>query len=80
VHLAAVPRASQEEEADLAKKLGIKSVDELEAAIDATDGIGEDGVKLDPDNLAREARVRSSYLEWCKENDKLPNENRYPVV
>jgi hypothetical protein len=43
------------------------------------DGIGEDGVKLYPANLAREARVRSSYLEWCKENDRLPNENRYPV-
>ena len=46
----------------LAKALGLESVEELEVALDSLEGIAEDGGELDPENLSREARVRSAYL------------------
>lgn len=54
-------------------------MDELEAALDAMDGIADDGGELDPENIAREARVRSAYLEWCKEYGKESDESRFAV-
>jgi hypothetical protein len=60
----------------LAKQLGLESVEELENAIDALEGIGPDGVENE--NLAREARVRSAYLDWCKEFGKTSDEIRFP--
>jgi hypothetical protein len=60
----------------LAKQLGLESVEELENAIDALEGIGPDGVENE--NLAREARVRSAYLDWCKEFGKTSDETRFP--
>jgi hypothetical protein len=62
----------------LAEALGLESVEELEAALDAFDGIDEEGVQQ-TDNLAREARVRSAYMEWCKENGKEADEARFPT-
>ena len=41
------------------------------------DGIAPDGGALEGDNLAREARVRSAYLNWCKEYKKEPDETRF---
>lgn len=64
-------------EQKLAEKLGLDSVEELEAAIDSMEGIAPDGGKLEGDNLAREARVRSAYLNWCKEYGKGPDESRF---
>jgi hypothetical protein len=61
----------------LAKQLGLESVEELEAAIDEMDGIAPDGGPLEGDNLAREARVRSAYLDWCKEYGKESDETRF---
>ena len=69
--------ALAEEEEILAKALGLDSVEELEIAIDAMDGIADDGGDLEPDNLSREARVRSAYLGWCKEYGKENDEARY---
>ena len=60
----------------MAKQLGLDSVEELENAIDALEGIGPDGVENE--NLAREARVRSAYLDWCKEFGKTSDETRFP--
>jgi hypothetical protein len=62
----------------LARQLGLESIEELEAAVDALEGIDEEGVQ-EIDNLAREARVRSAYLEWCKENGKESDETRFPT-
>jgi dTMP kinase len=53
------------------------SIEELELAIDAMQGINEDGTAMEGDNLAREARVRSAYLDWCKTYDKSPDESRF---
>lgn len=61
----------------MAAQLGLESVEELEAAIDSLEGIAPDGGELEPENLAREARVRSAYLEWCKEYEKDPDETRF---
>ena len=61
----------------LAAQLGLSSVEELEAAIDSLEGIADDGGMLEGENLAREARVRSAYLEWCKEYGKEPDESRF---
>mmetsp|Transcript_113261 Transcript_113261/g.222092 ORF Transcript_113261/g.222092 Transcript_113261/m.222092 type:complete len:476 (+) Transcript_113261:75-1502(+) len=69
--------ALAEEEERLAAQLGLGSVEELEAAIDSMDGIAPDGGALEGDNLAREARVRSAYLDWCKEYKKEPDEARF---
>lgn len=62
----------------MAKKLGYDSVEELEVAMDTMEGIAEDGSALD-DGLAREARIRSAYLQWCKDNGKEPDESRFPT-
>eukprot|EP00978_Attheya_sp_CCMP212_P042112 scaffold251379_cov38-Attheya_sp.AAC.1 len=48
--------ALAEEEEKLAAQLGLESVEELEAALDAVEGIADDGAELVPDNLSREAR------------------------
>ena len=63
----------------MAEKLGLESVEELENALDSLEGIAPDGGPLDDENLAREARVRSAYLEWCKEYGKEPDESRFPT-
>jgi hypothetical protein len=62
----------------LAAQLGLGSVEELEAAIDSMEGISEEGTAIDGDNLAREARVRSAYMDWCKEYGKEQDETRFP--
>lgn len=46
--------------------------------MDTMEGIAEDGGAL-ADGLAREARVRSAYLDWCKEYGKEPDESRFPT-
>jgi hypothetical protein len=63
----------------LAKQLGLKSVEELEVALDSLSGIADDGGELEAENLSREARVRSAYLDWCKQYDKQPEEDRFPI-
>jgi hypothetical protein len=63
----------------LAAQLGLGSVEELEAAIDSMDGIADDGSMLEQENLAREARIRSAYLDWCKEFGKKSDESRFPT-
>lgn len=63
----------------LAKQLGLKSVEELEVALDSLEGIADDGGELEGENLSREARVRSAYLDWCKQYDKKPDEDRFPI-
>jgi hypothetical protein len=62
----------------LAKKLGYDSVDELEVAMDTMEGVAEDGGEL-TDGLAREARIRSAYIQWCKDYEKEPDESRFPT-
>ena len=47
-------------------------------ALDSLEGIAEDGGELDPENLSREARVRSAYLGWCADFGKEPDEARFP--
>jgi len=61
---------------ELAKQLGLESVEELEVALDSLEGIAEDGGELDT-SISREARVRSAYLDWCKEYGKEPDEARF---
>ena len=46
--------------------------------MDALEGIDEEGIQ-GPDKLAQEARVRSAYMEWCKDNGKEVDESRFPV-
>lgn len=70
--------ALAEEEQNLAEQLGMGSVEEMEAALDAMEGIADDGGELS-DNLVREARVRASYIGWCKENGKEADEMRFQV-
>jgi hypothetical protein len=60
----------------LAAQLGLDSVEELESIVDSMDGIAEDGGELQ-ENLAREARVRASYMDWCKEFKKKQDEKRF---
>lgn len=62
----------------MASQLGLESVEELEVALDSLEGIAPDGGELENDNLAREARVRAAYLDWCKECGKEPDEKRFP--
>ena len=57
--------------------MGLESIEELEVAIDAMEGIADDGGELDPTNISREARVRSAYMEWCKEYGKEVDEERF---
>jgi len=71
--------AIAEEEQKLMKKLGLKSVEELEVALDSMEGIAADGGELDPTNVSREARVRAAYLDWCKDYSKDVDEARYPT-
>lgn len=52
-------------------------MDELEAAIDSMEGIAPDGGPIEGDSLAREARVRSAYIDWCKEYGKEQDEARF---
>jgi hypothetical protein len=61
----------------LAEKLGLESVEELEVALDAMDGIADDGGELAQENLSREARVRAAYMEWCKDFGKETDEARF---
>jgi hypothetical protein len=61
----------------LAAQLGLESVEELENAIDKLEGIAPDGGSLEDENLPREARVRSAYLDWCKEFGKEGDESRF---
>jgi len=70
--------ALTKEEEKLATQLGLDGVEELENAIDALQGIGPEGTELENENLAREARVRSAYLDWCKEYGKISDETRFP--
>lgn len=51
----------------------------MEKAIDTMEGIAEDGGEIEPDNIAREARIRSAYLDWCKEFGKEQDEERFKV-
>ncbi|GKY99254.1 hypothetical protein MPSEU_000880700 [Mayamaea pseudoterrestris] len=75
--LAEAADALAEEERLLVEKLGLESVEELEAAVDSMQGIDEDGLEVS-DSLAREARIRSAYLDWCKQFEKKPSEERFP--
>ena len=52
------------------------SVEELEQALDAMAGIDTDGGEIDTSDV-REARVRSAYLDWCKEYGKTADESRF---
>ena len=61
----------------LAEQLGLESVEELEVALDALEGIAEDGGELDPTNISREARIRAAYMDWCKKFDKKADEARF---
>ena len=61
----------------MAAALGLDSVEELEDAVDYLEGIDPEGVKMDDGDLAREARVRSSYMDWCKEYSKESDETRF---
>jgi hypothetical protein len=58
--------------------LGFASVEELEEALDALEGIAPDGGDLDNSIIAREARIRDAYLNWCKKFNKEPDESRFP--
>jgi membrane protein involved in colicin uptake len=55
----------------------LESIEELEVALDAMEGIAEDGGELDPTNVSREARLRAAYMDWCKEYGKESNEARF---
>lgn len=76
--LAEAADAMLEEEEQLAEALGMDSIDELEAAIDAAQGIDSEGVQIDTTDV-REARVRAAYFDWCKEYGKTPDEARFPT-
>jgi hypothetical protein len=56
----------------------MESIEELEQAIDAMEGIDIDGGEIDTSDV-REARVRSSYIDWCKEYGKTADESRFPT-
>ena len=46
--------------------------------MDTMEGVAEDGGEI-TDGLAREARIRSAYIQWCKDNEKEPDESRFPT-
>ena len=56
----------------------MSSVEELEDAIDAMEGFSDDGGALDTSDV-REARVRSAYMDWCKEYGRPIDEARFPT-
>jgi hypothetical protein len=56
----------------------MSSVEELEDAIDAMEGFSDDGGALDTSDV-REARVRSSYMDWCREYGRSIDEGRFPT-
>lgn len=74
--LAEAADALYEEEQKLAATLGMDSVEEMEAALDAMEGIAADGGEIDTTDV-REARVRSAYMGWCKEYGKEADEGRF---
>lgn len=76
--LAEAADAMVEEEEQLAEALGLDSIEELEEAIDAMQGIDSEGVEIDTSG-DREARVRAAYLDWCKEYGKEADEARFPT-
>ena len=51
----------------------------MEQAIDSMQGIGEEGVEIENDDMAREARIRSAYMDWVKEFGKESDEARFKV-
>ena len=51
----------------------------MEQAIDSMQGIGEEGVEIENDDMAREARIRSAYMDWVKEYGKESDETRFKV-
>lgn len=63
----------------LAEQLGFDNIDEMEQAIDSMQGIGEEGVEIENDDMAREARIRSAYMDWVKEYGKESDEARFKV-
>ena len=66
-------------EKKLAEQLGFDNIDEMEQAIDSMQGIGEEGVEIENDDMAREARIRSAYMDWVKEYGKESDETRFKV-
>ena len=56
----------------------MSSVEELEDAIDAMEGFSDDGGALDTSDV-REARVRSAYMDWCREYGNAIDEGRFPT-
>ena len=74
--LAEAADALAEEEEKLAAALGMDSVEELEEALDRMEGIDIDGGEIDTSDV-REARVRSAYMDWCKEYGKESDESRF---
>lgn len=63
----------------MAEKLGFENIKEMESAIDNMQGISDEGVEIENDEMAREARVRSAYMDWIKEYGKEPDEKRFKV-
>ena len=61
----------------MAAQLGLNSVEELEDAMDFLEGIDPEGVEMDDGDLAREARVRAAYMDWCKDFNKESDETRF---
>ncbi len=45
--------------------------------MDFLDGIDSEGVAMDDGDIAREARVRAAYMDWCKEFKKESDETRF---
>ncbi len=45
--------------------------------MDFLDGIDPEGVAMDDGDIAREARVRAAYMDWCKEYKKESDEVRF---
>merc|ERR1719437_12445 len=52
------------------------SIEEMEQALDAIEGIDVDGGAIDTSDV-REARVRSAYMDWTREYGKKIDEARF---
>ncbi len=65
----------------LMEKLGLNSIEELEATLDAMDGIAEDGGELEEEEEQddTDTRVRAAYENWCKEFGKDIDDKRFPT-